>query len=76
MQVHNPVHASLDAIVLILATCIRFPDHEQLPESLQVVKNGLQMLEQTGKFSFTYGQVSAFCFIQSLQSAQASSQNP
>jgi hypothetical protein len=50
-KVFNPVYASFDAIVLIMAICLRFPDEERLGECLQVVQRGIQMLNAIGKFN-------------------------
>lgn len=45
-KVFNPVYASFDAIVLIAALCIVFPneDHERRTECINVVEKGIQRL--------------------------------
>ncbi|KAJ5494422.1 transcriptional regulator family: Fungal Specific TF [Penicillium fimorum] len=42
-KVFNPVYASFDAIVLLAALCLVFPnkDHEQRPECIDVVQRGM-----------------------------------
>ncbi|KAJ5820176.1 transcriptional regulator family: Fungal Specific TF [Penicillium riverlandense] len=50
-KVFNPVYASFDAIVLIAALCIAFPneDHERRTECINVVKKGIQRLGIIGQ---------------------------
>ncbi|GAM40502.1 hypothetical protein TCE0_039r12900 [Talaromyces pinophilus] len=52
-KIFNPVYASFDALVLILAICITFLDQglEQLAEAIQVVSNGLKRLDAIGKLN-------------------------
>lgn len=50
-KVFNPVYASFDAIVLIAALCLVFPneDHERQTECINVVERGIQRLEIIGQ---------------------------
>ncbi|CAG8889839.1 unnamed protein product [Penicillium egyptiacum] len=50
-KVFNPVYASFDAIVLIAALCLVFPneDQERLTECINVVERGLQRLDIIGQ---------------------------
>ena len=50
-KVFNPVYASFDAIVLIAALCLVFPneDHERQTECINVVERGIQRLGIIGQ---------------------------
>lgn len=50
-RVFNPVYASFDAIVLISAICIAFPDHiqESRTECIEVVQRGVDRLGAIGQ---------------------------
>lgn len=50
-RVFNPVYASFDAIVLISAICISFPDHiqEHRTECIEVVQRGVDRLDAIGQ---------------------------
>lgn len=50
-KVFNPVYASFDAIILITAVCIVFPDadHERRTECIEVVERGMQRLSIIGQ---------------------------
>ncbi|KAJ5118812.1 transcriptional regulator family: Fungal Specific TF [Penicillium atrosanguineum] len=50
-KVFNPVYASFDAIVLIAALCLVFPneDHERRTECINVVERGIQRLDIIGQ---------------------------
>ncbi|CAI7674993.1 unnamed protein product [Penicillium discolor] len=53
-KVFNPVYASFDAIVLITALCLVFPneDHERRIECINVVERGIQRLDIIGQSNF------------------------
>lgn len=53
-NIFTPVYASFDAIVLIAAICLGFPDEdrEQRVECIQVVARGIQMLEIIGRSNY------------------------
>jgi hypothetical protein len=53
-KVFNPVYASFDAIVLIAALCIVFPneDDERHMECIEVVERGMQRLSIIGQSNF------------------------
>ncbi|KAJ5293899.1 hypothetical protein PENANT_c009G01447 [Penicillium antarcticum] len=50
-KVFNPVYASFDAIVLLAALCLVFPneDHERRTECINVVERGIQRLDIIGQ---------------------------
>ncbi|OOQ89202.1 hypothetical protein PEBR_16841 [Penicillium brasilianum] len=52
-KIFNPVYASFDALVLIAAICIAFPNQglEQLTECIQVLERGVERLEAIGQFN-------------------------
>lgn len=52
-KVFNPVYASFDAIVLLAALCLVFPNenHEIREECIQVVERGMQRLGIIGQFN-------------------------